>query len=975
MKNIIIEKKSKLGIFVLLLFILQNNLVVNAATTFQKTYGGASDEYGYATEQLSDGGYIMCGRTISFGVGGYDNYLIRLNANGDTLWTKTYGNTGYDEAQSIKQTSDGGFIMVGQTATVDYAGDVYLVKTDANGVLVWSTAFGSAAKSDFGYSVRQTSDGGYIIAGLTNSTGAGLRDVLLLKTNSTGVLQWSKTYGGAADDEARSVEETADGGFIVSGFTQSYGSGYQMYLIKTNSTGNVTWSKTFGGGGFELGYSVKQTSDGGYVLLGYSDSYGSGLYDVLLLKLSATGSITWSKTYGGSADDYGLCIHITSDGGYIISGKTSSYGAGGGDYYLIKTDVNGVHQWSKAYGGTAIDQAGNVRQTADGGYILTGYTMSFGAGIREAYLVKTDATGASGCNEFTATTLTTSATVANSTGATEGLGLSAVSPVTATRRVKPVVTTSCSSSACSLTIASFAQTNITCNGSTNGTASISTAGGVGTLTYNWTPGNPIGDGTASVTNLSAGSYNCTITDANGCTASQSITITQPNALVSTISSQTNVSCFAGTNGAASILVSGGTTAYSYNWTPGNPTGDGTANVTGLTAGTWTCSITDANGCTASQTVTITQPNALVSTISSQTNVSCFAGTNGAASILVSGGTTAYSYNWTPGNPTGDGTANVTGLTAGTWTCSITDANGCTASQTVTITQPNALVSTISSQTNVSCFAGTNGAASILVSGGTTAYSYNWTPGNPTGDGTANVTGLTAGTWTCSITDVNGCIASQTVTITQAAAINNSQNISICAGQTFAIGTNSYSTSGIYTNVLSAINGCDSTVTTNLTVNPVIDLTTTTSGNSITANTSPADYQWIDCNNGNSILVGAISQVYTSTSNGNYAVIISQNGCSDTTACVTITTTGIVLKPNNEDIQIFPNPTTSTITLKGLSSDGNIIIMNALGQRIFSTTVNQKDVEKIIDLSDFKNGMYYIQIENKDKSISRKVIKE
>jgi len=895
MKNIIVEKKSKLGIFVLLLFILQNNLVVNAATTFQKTFGGTSDEYGYATEQLSDGGYIMCGRTISFGVGGFDNYLIRLNANGDTLWTKTYGNTGYDEAQSIKQTSDGGFIMVGQTATVDYAGDVYLVKTDVNGVLVWSTAFGSATKFDFGYSVRQTSDGGYIIAGLTNGTGAGLRDVLLIKTNATGVLQWSKTYGGAADDEARSVEETADGGFIISGFTQSYGSGYQMYLIKTNSTGNVTWSKTFGGGGLELGYSVKQTSDGGYVLLGYSDSYGSGLLDVLLLKLTATGGISWSKTYGGTADDYGLCIHITTDGGYIISGRTSSYGAGAGDYYLIKTDVNGVHQWSKAYGGSAIDQAGNVRQTADGGYILTGYTMSFGAGIREAYLVKTDATGASGCNEFTTTTQTTSATVANSTGATEGLGLSAVSPVTATRRVKPVVTTSCSSSACTLTIAAFAQTNVTCNGSTNGTASISSTGGVGTLTYNWTPGNPTGDGTASVTNLSAGSYSCTVTDANGCTASQTVTITQPNVLVSTITSQTNVSCFAGTNGAASILVSGGTTAYSYNWTPGNPIGDGTASVTNLSAGSYSCTVTDANGCIASQTVTITQPTALAATLSSQTNVSCFAGTNGAASILVSGGTTAYSYNWTPGNPAGDGTANVTGLTAGTWTCTITDANACTASQSVTITQ--------------------------------------------------------------------------------AAAINNAQNISICAGQTLVIGTNSYATSGIYTDVLAAINGCDSTVTTNLTVNPLIDLTTTTSGNSITANTSPADYQWIDCNNGNSILVGAISQVYTSTANGNYAVIISQNGCSDTSACVTITTTGIVLKPNNEDIQIFPNPTASTITLKGLSADGNIIIMNALGQTIFSTTVNQKDIEKIIDLSDLKNGMYYILIENKDKSISRKIIKE
>ena len=895
MKKIIVEKKSTLGIFVLLLFFLLNNLVINAATTFQKTFGGTSDEYGYATEQLSDGGYIMCGRTISFGVGGFDNYLIRLNANGDTLWTKTYGNTGYDEAQSIKQTSDGGFIMVGQTATVDYAGDVYLVKTDANGVLVWSTAFGTATKFDFGYSVRQTSDGGYIIAGLTNSTGAGLRDVLLIKTNSTGVLQWSKTYGGAADDEARSVEETADGGFIVSGFTQSYGSGYQMYLIKTNSTGNVTWSKTFGGGGLELGYSVKQTSDGGYVLLGYSDSYGSGLYDVLLLKLSAIGSITWSKTYGGTADDYGLCIHITTDGGYIISGRTSSYGAGAGDYYLIKTDVNGVHQWSKAYGGTAVDQAGNVRQTADGGYILTGYTMSFGAGIREAYLVKTEATGASGCNEFTATTQTTSATVANSTGATEGLGLSAVSPVTATRRVKPVVTTSCSSSACTLTIASFAQTNVTCNGSTNGTSSISSTGGVGTLTYNWTPGNPIGDGTASVTNLSAGTYSCTVTD--------------------------------------------------------------------------------ANGCTALQTVTITQPNVLVSTITSQTNVSCFAGTNGAASILVSGGTTAYSYNWTPGNPIGDGTASVTNLSAGTYSCTVTDANGCTALQTVTITQPTALAATLSSQTNVSCFAGTNGAASILVSGGTTAYSYNWTPGNPIGDGTTSVTNLSAGSYSCTITDANGCAASQSVTITQAAAINNAQNISICAGQTLVIGTNSYSTSGIYTDVLAAINGCDSTVTTTLTVNPLIDLTTTTSGNSITANTSPANYQWIDCNNGNSLLVGATSQVYTSAANGNYAVIISQNGCSDTSACVTITTTGIVLKPNNEYLQIFPNPTTSTITLKGLSADSDIHIMNALGQTLFSKTINQKDVEKIIDLSDFKNGMYYIQIENKETTVSRKVIKE
>ena len=324
-----------------------------------------------------------------------------------------------------------------------------------------------------------------------------------------------------------------------------------------------------------------------------------------------------------------------------------------------------------------------------------------------------------------------------------------------------------------LAVSALSQTNVSCFGGSNGAASVSVSGGTTGYTYNWTPGNPTGDGTASVTGLTAGAWTCTVTDANGCTATQNFIITQPATLALTAASQTNVACNGGATGAASVNTpTGGTGPYSYNWTPGNPTGDGTASITGLVAGTYTCTVTDANSCTATVNFTITQPPALVLTAASQTNVSCNGGSNGAASVnTATGGAGSYTYNWTPGNPSGDGTVSVTGLTAGTWTCTVTDANGCTTTRSFTITQPTAISLTTNSQTNVSCNGGSNGAASINTpTGGTGSYTYNWTPGNPTGDGTASVTGLTAGTWTCTVTDANGCTATRNFTITQPTAL-------------------------------------------------------------------------------------------------------------------------------------------------------------------------------------------------------------
>ena len=335
-----------------------------------------------------------------------------------------------------------------------------------------------------------------------------------------------------------------------------------------------------------------------------------------------------------------------------------------------------------------------------------------------------------------------------------------------------------------IAVSAASQTNVSCNGGSNGAASVNTSGGTPGYTYNWTPGNPTGDGTPSVTGLSAGTWTCTVTDINGCTKTQTFTITQPSAILLSAVSQTNVSCNGGSNGSASVTLSGGAGGYTYYW---SPSGGTAATATGLSAGTWTCYVTDSEGCTKTVNFTVTQPSAIVVSAASQTNVSCNGGSNGAASINTpTGGTPGYTYNWSPGTPTGDGTPSVTGLSAGTWTCTVTDANSCTATKTFTITEPSPLEVSAASQTNEVCYRGYFGSASINIpTGGTAPYTYDWTPGNPTGDGTRSVNFLSAGTWTCTVTDNNGCTATLNFTITEPSPLQVSAasqtNVS-CNGQ-------------------------------------------------------------------------------------------------------------------------------------------------------------------------------------------------
>jgi len=364
-------------LFVSFILLQISSLAQAPDTMWTKTFGGSEIDGGNSVRQTTDGGYIIAGVTASFGAGSQDNCLIKTDEYGDTMWTKTFGGAGFDFGGfDVRQTSDGGYILVGVTWSSGSGGsDVYLVRTDCNGDTIWTKTFGGI-ENEIGHSVQQTSNGGYILVGVTWSSGSGGSDVYLVRTDCNGDTIWTKTFGGGQGDFGTSVYQTVNGGYIIVGSTESFGAGnWDVWLIRTNVDGDTLWTRTYGGSQRDVGTSVQQTTDGGYIIVGSTDSFG-GREDFWLIKTDSNGDTLWTKTFVGE----GASVQQTSDGGYILVGTSG--------VYFVRTDCNGDTIWTKRLSGSERDEGHSVRQTTDGGYIAVGSTKSFGAGNWDVWLIK-----------------------------------------------------------------------------------------------------------------------------------------------------------------------------------------------------------------------------------------------------------------------------------------------------------------------------------------------------------------------------------------------------------------------------------------------------------------------------------------------------------------------------------------------------------------------------------------------------------
>jgi uncharacterized delta-60 repeat protein len=366
------------------------------ASYWAKAYGGSDEEIAYCIQQTSDGGYIVAGSTNSSGTVVNNFWVFKLNSTGSIIWQKSYGGSGDDDAYSIQQTLDGGYIVAGTTDSFGAGGyDAWVLKLDSTGAVQWQYTYGGGG-DDYASWIRQISNGDYIVAGATTSFSAHSFDFWVFELSSNGSIIWQKTYGGQYDDEATYIENTSDGGFIVAGFTNSFdgGSYDHAWILKLNSTGGIVWQNTYGGSGEDVATYVQQTTDGGYIVAGYTNSTGAGYDDFWVLKLNSNGSVVWSKTYGGAGYDDASSAQQTADGGYIVAGTSDSFTSGGNaNLWVLKLDSTGDVTWQNDYGGTSDDYAYSIQQASDGGYIVAGQTSSFAVGTCSAWVLKLEADG------------------------------------------------------------------------------------------------------------------------------------------------------------------------------------------------------------------------------------------------------------------------------------------------------------------------------------------------------------------------------------------------------------------------------------------------------------------------------------------------------------------------------------------------------------------------------------------------------
>ena len=368
---------------------------------FNNTFVDASYDYGRSLIQTNDGNYLIVGNMSILG----DNYsnalLVKIDHTGEQKWKRDFTFSSTDRLNTVKELADGSLIMAGFTmSATDYSKDVLVIKTDAQGNVEWQRSYGDA-QDETANSIDISNGGGFIITGEVINANTGFGLCHLMKIDDEGELSWSNTFGGSQNDNGFSVTSTNDGGFAITGVTRSLGDNDgDAWLIKVSDSGAIQWERTYGGEDTEFGRAIHQTVDGGYIIIGQTESFGAGSSDAYLLKTDSEGNEMWSQTFGGQGTDQGRYVVESADQGYLISGYTDSFGASGGfNFWMIKTNSLGELEWQRFFGEHGDDRGLSGIQTLDGGYAIAGYTSSVGSNSSNILFIKTDDNGNSDSSE------------------------------------------------------------------------------------------------------------------------------------------------------------------------------------------------------------------------------------------------------------------------------------------------------------------------------------------------------------------------------------------------------------------------------------------------------------------------------------------------------------------------------------------------------------------------------------------------
>jgi hypothetical protein len=653
--------------------------------------------YGNSIVQTKDGGYLVGGNGQNIIAPRWLGSIAKFDSEGNVQWASEPG----EVCNSINLAHDGGYVVVGTTdgGTLIGGPDVFIVKFDSAGNTQWTQTIGGI-RTDAGNSIISTNDGGYAITGSNSSFLINGTNVYVIKLNSAGNVQWTKTIGGTgttSDDAGYSIIQTKDEGYAITGTTTSYGAGREdVYVVKLDSIGNLQWTRTIGGSKNDYGNSIIQSRGGGYAVTGVTYSFADTTNgDVYIVKLDSAGNLEWTKTVGGTGTDVGQSIIQTNDGGYSITGTTNSYGGGEIVVYYLKLDSLGVLTGTRTLG-FSTGGVTAVRQTKTGGFALAGNTTYLG--YPEYYVSVLDSAG-SNCST------NSSGGIVDSGGAISSGGIittsdsgRVVSGGPGSSLTTGIETYLCSQYGGGLTITSTVENNF-CQNFPDGSISLAVSGGNPPYTYSWSPN--VSD-TSNATGLSPGTFTITVADS----ANDSVTMIVPllyNSDVSFLYNTVNPTCKSNANGIINLTNFAGTPPFTYSWS----NGETSVSDSGLTAGTYSVIVTDSCGDIATSSFTITQTPDLSDSASIIANVSCYNDSTGIATVSVSAGTAPFTYLWNDRNS--QTTATATGLKAGIYSVTVTDTCGGTALSSVTITQP-ALWQVNISLTHVSCAGQNNGSA-------------------------------------------------------------------------------------------------------------------------------------------------------------------------------------------------------------------------------------------------------------------------